>query len=145
MNREIEFRGKCVSDSKYAGEWVTGRYVAPNADCKNQSEGLIVKYLGGNTTITYHVDPYTVGQFTGLRDKNGVKIFEGDIVEVTSIRYGYKDFMKKMLCEIVYDNDLCCFGFLASDRQRCMCTSIPDAEIEVVGNIHDDMSVLCER
>lgn len=87
MNREIEFRGKCVSDSKYAGEWVTGGYVAPNADCKNQSEGLIVKYFGGNTTITYHVDPYTVGQFTGLRDENGVKIFEGDIVNVCFNEY----------------------------------------------------------
>ena len=85
MNREIEFRGKCVPDSKYAGEWATGGYVAPDADCERQNEGLIVKYFGGNATITYHVDPDTVGQFTGMRDRHGNKVFEGDIVKRASV------------------------------------------------------------
>ena len=129
MTREIEFRGRLKSD----GSWVYGDLIHDNhGGC------YIYPIESMCLSLENKVDANTVGQFTGLRDKNGVKIFEGDIVEVISIMCGYKVSIKRMLCEIVYDNDLCCFNFLASDRERCMCVTIPDAEIKVIGNIHDN-------
>lgn len=134
--RTIKFRGQKTTN----GIWVYGSLVYSN------ELDAAIYYQVGNGSVKQmewvYVDPDTIGQFTGLCDKNGKEIYEGDIVEVTSLRYGYEDFMKRMVCEIVYDNDFCCFNFLASYRERWMCATIPVAEIEVIGNKHDNPKLL---
>jgi len=137
-----------VSDSKYAGEWVTGGYVAPDADCKKRNEGLIVEYFGGNTTITYHVDPDTVGQFAGLVDKKGVKIFEGDIV--TMMRKPEKRRHYELVRHVVTCNNVCDWVFksLSNDVLGLVMANHSDFDsykFEVIGNIYDNPELLSTK
>jgi len=132
MKREILFRGKCVSDSKYAGQWVEGGYVPPYEDSETK-EALIVVFYGENSTSTYHVIPETVGQYTGLIDKNGKRIFEGDIVLMENVyRYG--------ACRgvVKWDND----GYWYTDYKGDYDQRIHGAWGFVIGNIHDNPELL---
>lgn len=128
--REILFRGKSIEN----GEWVYGGYY--HTTCYTQ----VNDYIKCETGKTYGVVPATVGQFTGLFDKNGNKIFEGDILKDKYISEG-KDIPKDKFNHIwlvTYERG----AFCITNGCRSGTLFDPYAEDEVIGNKWDNPKLL---
>lgn len=78
-NRVIKFRGRCEKESRNAGEWVEGSLV----QCEDGATLIVVAH-SDNCTSTYHVDPETVCQFTGVEDDYGNELYEHDYVKTSN-------------------------------------------------------------
>ena len=155
--REILFRGK----RKDNGEWVEGFYFQkPNPFSE---DGLPVTHaISDIPPFGYDVDPETIGQYTGLTDKNGKKIFEGDIIRYADL-YDYNCYLESIDNPEVYDNvDLGYIwtidevvygikvGYPAFDLNKHDFETNGLSELsesgqyfyEVIGNIHDNPELL---
>ena len=132
--REILFRGKRTG----GGEWVYGWYTMgcfgrwPLKDCIIPSQLAIDGELRSD-----EVDPSTVGQYTGLTDKNGKKIFEGDILRVVTNYYSNRNEHKITVNFEEIENDS--FG-----EPYTIVYCIMGGEWEIIGNIHDNPELLKE-
>lgn len=133
--REILFRGK----RKDNGEWVYGNYAVTD---NNEKQHFIFQ----NKAFEFEVKSETVGQYTGLTDKNGKKIFEGDILGVTNDDPDY-DYITK----VYLDCDTLCVDVQGQDYDY---TSIGFAieiwddecdQVEIIGNIYDNTELLKEK
>ena len=134
--REILFRGKDV-DRK---EWVYGGYsLYPHTrfPCKPT-----IYEVDAGCWHPVEVIPETVGQYTGLTDENGRKIFEGDIVDV-----GEHDVMVNGLYRVIFDTVNHCWGLERDPEYHHSYFTFSElngfAEFsEVVGNAHDNPELL---
>ena len=140
--REILFRGRTVSESEYLddGKWIKGSYTCFNGDEHRIYTGYAETDCGDYYPEWFNVIPETVGQFTGLYDKNGKRIFEGDIV--TGL------FLHSMPVNGVVAFRDGSFGLLwdrAGAETFTPFTSMCNVQYEVIGNIHDNPELLNER
>lgn len=148
--REILFRGK----RKDNGEWITGCLL--KVTFRGETFHLIFgddfSLIGDDVKSLSHalVDPSTVGQFTGLADKNGKKIFEGDIIKY------HESFVMKSTGVVFFGENEWGGNTNVGFYVKWVIAELPDIlrtdlgfwcherDIEIIGNIHDNPELLEE-
>ena len=131
--REIIFRGKRVDN----GEWIEGAYMPYYYSTRYGKVAAI--FTNDDVlckTYRYPVDPSTVGQYTGLKDKDGNRIFEGDIVRCGTGR----------ICKVTF---FISPGFSGFDLVPVGNFDAPPpynwslfSDIEIIGNIHNNPELM---
>ena len=132
--REILFRGKCNEVGKYNGQWIEGFY--------GEDDGKpIIARSTDHGLIGYFCEPDSIGQYTGLTDKNGTRVFEGDILKIIHKYQSPFDDDTKEYTDITtdvvhFDDEGLCF-FYGKSPFLCVVDNVT-AEYEVIGNIYDN-------
>ena len=137
--REILFRGKRIDN----GEWVEGCLIHKKSSVGDKTLSLIVGSAEWDNDSdffhlcnTHRIIPETIGQYTGLTDKNGNKIFEGDIIKLfldDGIETGVIRYSETACRFMFYENNIMGYGF----DNTCI--------FEIIGNIHDNPELLKEN
>ena len=149
--RKIEFRGKGISCPN-EGEWLYGYYNTERTGTPGNPDEL-VHYIRERCGINNPVDPATVGQFTGMYDKNDKPVFDGDILQFGERRLmvWWNDEAFQWQAKTVNGYDLITFDIAS------FCTNWTNIDLgniyseipilgrmstEIIGNIHDNPELI---
>ena len=150
MTREHLFRGFhsdengtttiTLNEKQIKGEWIEGDLLTDGIDYITAIRVHNANEHRESALLAVH--PETVGEFIGKTDKNGKMIFEDDIVTInTSNNYGNINGFAGI---VVYSD--CGFELLNIEDTECLeCIWYKNSELEVIGNIHDNMELLNEN
>ena len=130
MERQIKFRGKNI----HTGEWLYGDY---HREGKTHYITKPEQYLREYAPIEFIVDGKTIGQFTGLLDKNGKEIYEGDVI----LQQGYSG-KKPMLVRFEHGAFIVGWHGGSSTQTRPM---LIQKRCEVLGNIYDNPELISKK
>ncbi len=149
MQDRFKFRGKRLDN----GQWYSGSYLylhnAPqykwNGDKTQTKED--VHYIIDDKDINYAVDPETVGQYTGLKDKNGKLIYEGDIIKE---KWYSRDDEKYREClySVEYDKEKMAYCFVEVEngfKNFFVDMEYIQDDYEIIGNVYENPELLEEQ
>ena len=130
--REIKFRGRNIE-----GEWLYGDLI--NGKINNTPTAFIFPADAPNSYDRYSVNPNTICQFTGLRDKNGKEIYEGDIISHKYTIGPQHCFLEEReeINYIGFRRSECKFIAVCANRHHDLYEPY-NIYVEVIGNIYDN-------
>lgn len=142
--REIKFRGKSTTEFDDKKIWLYGDLLQPIEIC-DIYEISDCNSIDGSR---YQVDEDTIGQYTGLKDKTGKKIYEGDIVKITEKEKISKHkviSMKPIIADIEWSEEYLTYILITTsvkDAFESLTDYLDECDIEVIGNIYDNPELL---